>query len=90
MLTNIKSGGIRCVEKQSECLGLPQLPEASGGFVTAISQFFPQKICIFRHSWSKFRVFKWLNNVLMRPQAPCYATDHKNKEDSTFAIVTVL
>jgi len=107
MLTNVKAGGIRnveilCIENKAAVWGLSpsrrrpvgvrgQSPDAA-----AILQLFSKKYAFFKGIiWSKFRVFKWLNKVLMRPQcirprrvsprfpspppSPCYATGHKSK-----------
>jgi len=51
------------------------MPEANGGSgagaltLRQFYSFFPKKYAFLGIVWSKFCVFKWLNKVLMRPQA---------------------
>jgi len=61
---------------------------------------FYQKMAFLGIVWSKFRVFKWLNKVLMRPQgllgaraSTCLASSVAmplSAKAKTFAIVTLL
>jgi len=112
MLTNAKAEGIRyieifCIENKAKIWGQkPQPTEAVGGLgadpptLRQFYSFFPKNMHFLGKVWPKFRVFKLLNKVLMRPQGffpgarapacpPYYANGRKSK-DSTFAIVTLL
>jgi len=67
MLTNVKAGGIRCIENKARVWGQSPSRRRPMGLLGDFTAFF-QKIAFLGIVCSKFRVFKWLNKVLMRLQ----------------------
>jgi len=81
MLTKVKVGKLRCVEilctenNKGVWGQSPQPPEANGSSGAEpltlrrfYSCFFFKKYAFLGVVWYKFRIFKWLNKVLLRPQ----------------------
>jgi len=78
MLTNVKAGGIRCVEilcienKAGE--SEPLEAKGEGGFgspdATAILQLFLKNTHILGIIWSKFHIFKWLHKLFIQGLRP--------------------
>jgi len=71
MLTNVKAGEIRCIEILCIENKAGVWEQTRSRRCDEFTVFSKKKYAFLGILWSKFRVFKWLNKVLMRPQGLC-------------------